>query len=579
MQSKISKLTPKTLNHLLKFAVAALLMCGHMFAQVLNVNAFTGSDPAAQINSCLSKLAAGSGGTCDARMYNGTQYMSQQINVLPGTVLLLPQMGAWVWDLRDGVSAGLMQYNGSSIVGSATGGGGNGMLLLPGSNSTNMLALYATDGSPNGGGSYTYASGFNALNMTYSGARFSHGLVYTRLLFDESRIERVTSVNEFGDAWHVYGVCCDTEFVQIQASSNYGPQGGTPMTVENAVGTEHGSSFSLSGTINAAGTGHPNLDIQDGNNQMDFPEVYMETNGSAADLTTAVVRVTTTSTNTPILRFRGGTVNLNSSKPCFSIPAAFSPLQGMENDGWCGPKYSNTVTLNASTFNNATITSGTATLSKITSNWFGYSAGAQNGQIGAGSVTFTPTVAGWYRIFSGRYLQGSVDIRASDPEQDVQANIQQGWYGVPANISILNTGLTYGLRRVVTKIATSSNNGDGAVYLDLYVADVSNPMPISVTFTGQGVAGSGIIPAPSLGSGPTQYSLATADMSDINSDSVNFPSLFTTGNIGANRFLGNLSTPVHSWDNCRTGQFWDDANFHYVCVATNTIKRVALSSF
>jgi hypothetical protein len=28
-----------------------------------------------------------------------------------------------------------------------------------------------------------------------------------------------------------------------------------------------------------------------------------------------------------------------------------------------------------------------------------------------------------------------------------------------------------------------------------------------------------------------------------------------------------------------TGQYTDDANYHYVCVATNTWKRVALSSF
>jgi hypothetical protein len=40
-----------------------------------------------------------------------------------------------------------------------------------------------------------------------------------------------------------------------------------------------------------------------------------------------------------------------------------------------------------------------------------------------------------------------------------------------------------------------------------------------------------------------------------------------------------LTTPASSSAACTTGQFTDDANFHYVCVATNTWKRVALSSF
>ncbi|MDE1155884.1 MAG: hypothetical protein PW735_09160 [Acidobacteriaceae bacterium] len=40
-----------------------------------------------------------------------------------------------------------------------------------------------------------------------------------------------------------------------------------------------------------------------------------------------------------------------------------------------------------------------------------------------------------------------------------------------------------------------------------------------------------------------------------------------------------LTTPASSSASCSAGDFTDDANFHYVCVATNTWKRVALSSF
>lgn len=47
----------------------------------------------------------------------------------------------------------------------------------------------------------------------------------------------------------------------------------------------------------------------------------------------------------------------------------------------------------------------------------------------------------------------------------------------------------------------------------------------------------------------------------------------------AGRYGSNLYTPGSSSEACSTGSFWDDANYHYVCTATNTIKRVALSSF
>ena len=40
-----------------------------------------------------------------------------------------------------------------------------------------------------------------------------------------------------------------------------------------------------------------------------------------------------------------------------------------------------------------------------------------------------------------------------------------------------------------------------------------------------------------------------------------------------------LTTPASSTAACVAGQFTDDANYHYVCVATNSWKRVALSSF
>ena len=40
-----------------------------------------------------------------------------------------------------------------------------------------------------------------------------------------------------------------------------------------------------------------------------------------------------------------------------------------------------------------------------------------------------------------------------------------------------------------------------------------------------------------------------------------------------------LATPTTSGDTCTAGTFWADASYLYVCTATNTIKRAALSAF
>jgi len=49
--------------------------------------------------------------------------------------------------------------------------------------------------------------------------------------------------------------------------------------------------------------------------------------------------------------------------------------------------------------------------------------------------------------------------------------------------------------------------------------------------------------------------------------------------VDAPSYRETLTTPASSSAACTAGQFTDDANFHYVCTATNTWKRVALSTF
>jgi hypothetical protein len=51
------------------------------------------------------------------------------------------------------------------------------------------------------------------------------------------------------------------------------------------------------------------------------------------------------------------------------------------------------------------------------------------------------------------------------------------------------------------------------------------------------------------------------------------------GRLVAFQYRESLFTPASSSAACTAGQFADDANFHYVCTATNTWKRVALTTF
>ena len=68
---------------------------------------------------------------------------------------------------------------------------------------------------------------------------------------------------------------------------------------------------------------------------------------------------------------------------------------------------------------------------------------------------------------------------------------------------------------------------------------------------------------------PARLTVGTSDGFQVND----------SGNVTAVSYHETLSTPASSSAACNAGDFTDDANYHYVCVATNTWKRVALSSF
>jgi hypothetical protein len=70
------------------------------------------------------------------------------------------------------------------------------------------------------------------------------------------------------------------------------------------------------------------------------------------------------------------------------------------------------------------------------------------------------------------------------------------------------------------------------------------------------------------------YAFAAMDQNQVQNFSVD-----PAGNVIAVKYRETLTTPASSSAACTAGQFTDDANFHYVCVAANTWKRAALSSF
>jgi hypothetical protein len=314
---------------------------------ILQSDQFAGADASAKINACEA-AASTSNGTCDARAFVGNQTMLSTITVLSGTTLLLPHKAVWCWGLTDGTSVGILQQGQSQIIGVATAGAGNQMLLQSCNSSTNMLALYAT--SPrvtSGDQGYVFASGFNAQNLI-TGALFSKGVIYWRNLFDESILSHVVAINDTGDAMHISGICCESHLDDVGVASTYGSAGGTPLVVES--GASDGSlasDFKFSGTINAAGTGHPNIDILDHNGQIDF-EAYAESGtGAQVDLTTPIVRV---AANVVAPRFIGGWAPKASVKPCFNN------IYLVESHGWCNGVDGNAVVVNAgATFNKASL--------------------------------------------------------------------------------------------------------------------------------------------------------------------------------------------------------------------------------
>jgi hypothetical protein len=164
------------------------------------------------------------------------------------------------------------------------------------------------------------------------------------------------------------------------------------------------------------------------------------------------------------------------------------------------------------------------------------------------------------------------------------ANIPNAPYSIAVNSILSGPGVPAGTRVV--------RNAGGQL-------TVSKPLRASgshVNFvtTPVGQVGSKGIPAHSSctyayhwnggGSDPTTWTFdvnATCDGAFyLSQGQISGQEKYSLAGVVASTFTGHLFTPASSTAiACSPGMFFDDANYHYVCVAKNTLKRVALSAF
>lgn len=140
------------------------------------------------------------------------------------------------------------------------------------------------------------------------------------------------------------------------------------------------------------------------------------------------------------------------------------------------------------------------------------------------------------------------------------------------NYTTIDNGLTINGR--TTSHGSFFVSGDAATKGKLTVGgDIESN---SITSSGNITVGNSSILSLSYPRGGSPYISASSP------SEITFGSNAASGNLSgivANNYRENLFTPASSNSSCTAGQFADDANYHYVCVANNTWKRAPLSSW
>ena len=244
---------------------------------------------AAGINACIVDAEnSGANGICDARGVLSVTF-TEEIDV--GTTsfptsptLLLPSNAVWKFNIKDGVSCGIKQFSGSSVIGMQTGGGPIAQ-LIPANAEVDMQGLYCTDPNPKGRGSYVRAEGFDVTNRV--GATMRRAAFVAQHLFDNSSFSNITDYCSRGTCARIYDTCCAVEFrnLTVNGMSAADVQ---PLVIGDC--TLGGSVFSggvmstafFNVSVTHPGAGKNNILIQCGPNTSNdaFYNLYMEANST-----------------------------------------------------------------------------------------------------------------------------------------------------------------------------------------------------------------------------------------------------------------------------------------------------------
>jgi hypothetical protein len=523
----------------------------------LYASQFTGADPSVQINACITAVIALGGGFCDARSLGGPtpKTMSQQISLgssaLVPVTLLLPDSGTWNWGLTDGVSCGIRQFSGTTILGDRPGGDSGTGVVLDSAAGANMDSLWCTDGTGGtGSGAYTRAEGFRILND--GAGTFANGIAHMVKLWDGAQIQRVFAKNLTGDAWHIDFACCGDNFDHIFGQSAETSGGGYPLVIGG------GQGFSIShSTFNNPGITKNTVYInwngtsQDPPSGISFIDVYAEKSGATDYVTPGVYIGNTAPAGSPVISFFGGWFGYNGcvsncTQRVFenhSITGIDIQDVGVDNhivtaindvaagrtwnsDGFSIRKYSTA---------NGPSPAGVAKsfIQGLSTDQLYAQATSGPLQHIAGAVTFTPTTIGWYRLIAnnGATMSGTVDISTAyhNKVSNLLIDFAVFGYGESSFVTARNGGVYGGSGGVIDQIEASSN-GANLQYLDVHVADVTTPGPVSVVFFGLSIPSGYIVQAPVVGATPGATSTAILTIgSDVNFPAINTTNPITTG--------------------------------------------------
>ena len=252
---------------------------GQQVGATYQADQYTGADASYKINACIAAVIIAGGGTCDASGLGGVQTISEQINVGSSTQvaanigvdLVLPNTGVWSVTITNG-SCGIMQYSRTALYRGGENGYGGNRLILSTNSTTRVDAIYCTDPSPAGGGSYIRAGGFWANNL-YSGT-LATALFHVQKLYDQSLFKDMGGDLAYGDVWVVSQVQSGSKFDQIhgEAGDGSGTTGGYPLHVLNGTADVRFTSSSF----NNPGTGKSNILVDAGTYDVTFDGVYEE---------------------------------------------------------------------------------------------------------------------------------------------------------------------------------------------------------------------------------------------------------------------------------------------------------------